>query len=830
MKLNPPVIDGTIPAFYNIKQLKVPFSMNPSVGLNEIEGFHLKLKDIYSNQYLAQVQSNEYEDNIIYFKLPDNINLVYGKSYKIQIAYLNNGEVGYYSTVGVAKYTHQPQISVKNLISGELNLHQYKYQGLYLNEDISEKVYQYQFNLFNVQQNLIETSDWLLHNSSNDTENDSSYDEYEFKYDLNPTDLYYVEYKIKTVNNLEVSTAFYSIQSQEILLPSVNVSVLCSLDKDNGCVNLSLTGKDKYEFVSGFFKILKKNSKDNIWEEVNNFSLVKEQPIKWSQSDYIVEQGMTYTYALQQYNSNGIYSTKHKSEPITVDFEDIFLFDGEYQLKIKYNPQINSIKDTILEQKLDTIGSKYPFIFRNGKVKYKEFPISGLITYFMDDGQLFSKKEYEYSTDLTGENIKAERDFKFDVFEWLNNGKPKLFRSPTEGNYLVRLLNISLAPENEIGRMLHTFSATAYEVDNIEYNTLLKYGIIKMPILSNRVLKIKKLIDVNVFDNENILENHLAQSLKISHLKQNELIKIEFIDGEEEIFMIDSSGYEVNLGKQITSVSFVGENIEEKKIHYGLIEYKYYDELQNNFNAISKLKLYTYPSIQISGTSSGLDVFKKFSNIKESISNINFVNSCSLKKIHFIYANPEDKSMNRFRTDEDYTKPFEENGIKLLKGHLYLIQNAWDDYAEQSQYVYTQDEINYDSFSIAFYSSNIYVNGYVFDMRYNTEKVFDNFEKINSLIISAGVNIDLSMSLIEKVYNIENSLNKTALEAAEKELKDFIYRTENDWISEENWTEQSLNIYSNQLKFYKVQYDIAKQDYLLGLEAVLKLQEENDEY
>jgi hypothetical protein len=32
------------------------------------------------------------------------------------------------------------------------------------------------------------------------------------------------------------------------------------------------------------------------------------------------------------------------------------------------------------------------------------------------------------------------------VLDWLNNGKPKLFRSPAEGNYVLRLMNISMSP------------------------------------------------------------------------------------------------------------------------------------------------------------------------------------------------------------------------------------------------------------------------------------------------------------------------------------------------------------------------------------------------
>ena len=62
--------------------------------------------------------------------------------------------------------------------------------------------------------------------------------------------------------------------------------------------------------------------------------------------------------------------------------------------------------------------------------------------------------------------------FKLAVMDWLNDGNPKLFRSPTEGNYVVRLLNISLSPNTTVGRMLHQFSATAYEIGDTSFISL----------------------------------------------------------------------------------------------------------------------------------------------------------------------------------------------------------------------------------------------------------------------------------------------------------------------------------------------------------------------
>mgnify|MGYP003304182359 CR=1 FL=1 len=72
----------------------------------------------------------------------------------------------------------------------------------------------------------------------------------------------------------------------------------------------------------------------------------------------------------------------------------------------------------------------------------------------MDEEKLFLTEE-EFSigdfaknktTNLIGKNISNERIFKLKVLEWLTDGNPKIFRSPTEGNFIVRLINCSLTP------------------------------------------------------------------------------------------------------------------------------------------------------------------------------------------------------------------------------------------------------------------------------------------------------------------------------------------------------------------------------------------------
>jgi len=68
------------------------------------------------------------------------------------------------------------------------------------------------------------------------------------------------------------------------------------------------------------------------------------------------------------------------------------LFDGERQLKIRFNPKVSSFKTDLQESKTDTIGYRYPYFTRNSHIYYREFPISGLISYLSDENELFIDK------------------------------------------------------------------------------------------------------------------------------------------------------------------------------------------------------------------------------------------------------------------------------------------------------------------------------------------------------------------------------------------------------------------------------------------------------
>lgn len=394
----------------------------------------------------------------------------------------------------------------------------HSYSAIYdYTKDPMEKIYNYRFVIYDSNDTEAYDSGWLLHDATEDNSVNLSIDTYNFIDDLNEGEIYQIQYQAITVNGLMLNTPKYKITMPEEMVSPYAISLTAENNYDNGYVALIPKGSGydsndatKEEYLSGQFCIYRCNVKTpKRWELIFKFVLQQQQPSTNILKDFTVEHGETYKYKLCQFNEADIIALSSYSNEVYVDFEDMFLFDGTRQLKIQYNPKVSSFKNDILESKLDTIGSQYPFFFRNGHVHYKEFPVSGLISYWVDNEELFKPlsdigikdidglvrrdeiPSNKKTTDLVNYNIAAERQFKLDVLEWLTNGKPKLFRSPAEGNYIVRLMNTSLTPTDSLGRMLHTFSSTAYEIDDINYNNLQDYGFISTDLSTENTVRLR---------------------------------------------------------------------------------------------------------------------------------------------------------------------------------------------------------------------------------------------------------------------------------------------------------------------------------------------------
>ena len=798
-KLYPPNIEGTIPAFYTegTTKIVVPFSMNKAVGKSEVYGFSLKIKYVDGNVIdTFQVRKNgansgassydieeDYKAIFDVSSLKTNGTIKVGQYYKVQLAYIDvNNEVGYYSTIGVVKYTTHPIITIAGLDESKVNAHQYAYTGVYsqYGKDSTEKVYSSRFLLTDSNNKIIKDTGYMLHNSTQDDLPYEATDSFLLSRDLEPNQLYYLYFSVKTMNGLECSSIRYRISQLSSVGTELDLGLKADLNYENGYIKLSLICDEP--IISGTFLISKACSKDDYqWTELKRFDVQSLIPNEWSLLDCTIEQGYTYKYSLQQYNANDIYSQRVISNEVYADFEHAFLYDGTQQLKISYNPKITNFRNNILENKVDTIGSKYPFILRNGNINYKSFDIEGLLSLLTDSEGLFlNTSNYvldDVSTDLTSQNIASERYFKRSVLEWLNNGYPKLFRSPTEGNFIVRIMNVSLTPIDTLGRMLHSFKATAYEVGNFTIDNLNKYGIIDSKEKLSTLIRWTtiNLVEKSAeYDGENgwysLNEGRSFQSIKIQDCLPGTIF---YIDGME--IMIGATGsYYAESEDGFNSISFNPSNFYGMEGYaMPLITYSYQTKAVSVFGTIQEVEIEDSPLSQYIGTSEGKDIYNGLKDIQTSISSLGLIR---LKKrdVGQVFVN-EIEEINPL---EDYTYYADADATEeidldsLVETSIYQIRlrrGNYKNYYQEGYYVDSQNEIMapFTNYFLDGKTKQIYeITDDLFIAKINDEKIsLKEIERytiqdpsiIKSVIINQGVIGEISYSKQISIYEVLNS-------------------------------------------------------------------------
>lgn len=923
MKLYPPQIAGTLPAFYanylGAITIQVPFSMNAAVHETEVGGMKAIIKTVQNNAVILEPDASriDFDNNIAYFDiivadenldkyydyqeidLKDGVNWItktyyvkngevyklddanvynekekyylrknkyfsMGQFYKIQVAYVekDSGNVGYYSTVGVIKFTSLPQVTIPMLSRRKINLNQESFVGLYsqgsfayqkvevteetyvkntyyysvankqyildnsltytanrqyytrhlimmpdnsLYMDATEKVHNFRFIIYDSTGAVYADSGEQIHNVENNTASYESIDYWTFNINLDEHSLYKIQYIVTTNNLLTVRSPMYTIIQRQTIAPDYILPLVASNNEEEGCITVSFDNNadmPKGQFIQGAFLLTRSCLEENYktWEEITRFRLYGTHPETWYWQDFTVEQGKTYKYALQQYNDRDLYSRQEASNAVMADFEHAFLYDGERQLKIKYNPKVATFKTDVLEQKIDTIGSKHPFIFRNGIVNYKEFSLSGLLSYMSDEANLFidddelglttksfcnlsrfitGETEYwsyengklvKHSSDeakdyfnnantsleienrdviaaarpratnsLDGYNVAAERRFKLSVLEWLNNGKVKLFRSPSEGNYLVRLVNTSLTPEDQLGRLVHTFTSTAYEIADCTHDNLIKYGILKTTLpeftqfrwktisLVERILLAKEFIDSgesSYFRQKYNKEvqyrssstdewvellglGEVAYEIKFEDIMPGAIVRLR--NQSQSTYTTVAIGATGAFNYSSPNDLIVSVQIPGDARYQGQMTYRYKSGIDNSFQSVASVEIQAVPLAQFIGEHE--NVLDELTDIKHDISAVRFI---------------------RFRRTEPR---------KMNYGVLGNTEGSYEEESLEPFYCWFTLEGKTSKFNIRD------IEGYV-------QQTEGNYTKVGC---GAGVTIELGCELLEKTYEVELS-------------------------------------------------------------------------
>ena len=420
----------------------------------------------------------------------------------------------------------------------------------------NEPVDKYRFRIYKNQStdetNLFLDTGWLQHNVTQDNvsldknwlqENQIkdligktpavlSTDKYRFKQALSENEQYTLIYSIITKNGYEGSSNpsyFEVIPSRLNQLTGMSLEVYDhtnALTNEEGCMVLAIDFKDN---ISGNFIIIRTDEYSNYtyWEDLCYFTGIGTKNIVYK-TDYTIESGIKYKYAIVKENSAGYRSIPlmEKDAPARwVDFQYNYILGTKGHIRLMYDNTIQSFKKNVLQNKQDTLGGKYPTITKNGYAYYSEFQVEGLISieqeitdyadasgfkfksgdrfisadkicfsaysrdnYFhrengLDEvGDVFTYQinSLENINNLTDDYYFVERKYREIIIDFLNDGEYKLYKSPTEGNILVVLTDVFLTPKEELGRLIYSFSATAVEVDEPSLKNLNEFNLINI--------------------------------------------------------------------------------------------------------------------------------------------------------------------------------------------------------------------------------------------------------------------------------------------------------------------------------------------------------------
>ena len=314
---------------------------------------------------------------------------------------------------------------------------------------------------------------------------------------------------------------YIQINANEGIAPPLS-DISITSDKDNGRIIINATVDDQQTNEDATITIVRSSSNTRFkeWEEV--YTKLYHPGDKITFDDRTIESGVWYKYNFQVIDEAGARSrfideSIYKPSPLMIVFNDVFLTAGGKQLKITLNNETGSLSYNLQESRTDTIGSQFPWIRRNGAIKYRTFSLGGLISYLGNNEMiLFSNSEnsdtnIEYQNNLAEKNINGlfyskddlfpqeiselyqsynldngitnyndimlEKVFRDKVIDFLLEDRPVLFRSATEGNILIRLMDLSFSPNTQLKNYIYSFGSTAVEIAECNFDNFHKYNI-----------------------------------------------------------------------------------------------------------------------------------------------------------------------------------------------------------------------------------------------------------------------------------------------------------------------------------------------------------------
>lgn len=528
--LYPPIIDTYMPAFIRSQNCKVYFSLSSYNNLSDIKYAQISIQ--YQNTNNSAFNLSTYPTEIKLTKVLEDTSRVdkdkfyveigpkdiqggifnINTYYKVQIRFCdtntpdsgvapsavwltdNRQHFSEWSTVTLVRGIDTPIILLNNWNDTNVSVSSTALTvvgTLTFNNTLEkESLKSYKLFLYD------DSNDSLCEEAEDIYLSDFSFNEinYSFKFALNRGKTYRLKIEYITENLYEGSATYYlTVATVSAITAPTSLSINAELNQEIGGIHIMLNFKNSAALTGKV--IIKRTSAYSNFQRWETLHIVADGQYSTTYDwyDLTIESGVFYKYGFVYETADGVSDiVEIKNSPTwMLILEDIYLMADGLQLAIKFNPQVSSIKYVLNESITNTLGSQYPYIRRNGNTKYLQFSFSGLISSEADEHQIFTNKYLEYG-DLIDDyekynqnnkinhhnDIIYEQKFREKVMDFLYNNSIKLYRSATEGNVLVKLMDITFTPIATLGRRIYSFSATAYQVDDFNIENLENYNIL----------------------------------------------------------------------------------------------------------------------------------------------------------------------------------------------------------------------------------------------------------------------------------------------------------------------------------------------------------------
>jgi hypothetical protein len=105
-------------------------------------------------------------------------------------------------------------------------------------------------------------------------------------------------------------------------------------------------------------------------------------------------------------------------------------------------------------------------------------------------------------------------------------------------------MNVYFTPEDTLGRMLHNFSATAYQIDELNYGSLRSNGFLTIEEPTSKETILSSVDLSKQYINTNLINDQLAYGFSVDGMNPGAILKIIFSNSfEEQSIVIGATGH-----------------------------------------------------------------------------------------------------------------------------------------------------------------------------------------------------------------------------------------------------------------------------------------------